>query len=405
MRMLDLVKLSTRMFRTRPLRTMLTILSVSVGIGTIVFLVSLGYGLQTILIEKITTSESLLSLDIFPPESEGIWITSDVLDKFRSLPNVSEVAGIKLIPTQVTFGESITNATGNDADPSFFRLSGIRVLVGAFYGIDDTEHVVISSTLAQLFEWKPEEAVGKKIKLTADETATTTAVAIAPAKDQAVSDTYNEQHKEVIISGVVQNDSPLVYFSPKLLSVQESKYSQAKVRVHNADVMESVRSEILDKGFVVSALSDVVDQANKIFKVLQVILAVFGAAALLVSAIGMFNTMTIAFLERTQEIGIMRALGASRNDMFAIFLAESSVMGFLGGFMGIIIGYTGEVIINFGINLFARSLGGTTITLFRTPLWLIVSIVLFSTFVGFLTGVFPGRRASKLNPLEALQYK
>src|SRR3989338_6702668 len=100
MRMIDLVKLSTRMFRTRPLRTMLTILSVSVGIGTIVFLVSLGYGLQTILIEKITTSESLLSLDIFPQESEGIWITSDVLAKFRSMPNVSEVAGIKLVPTQ-----------------------------------------------------------------------------------------------------------------------------------------------------------------------------------------------------------------------------------------------------------------------------------------------------------------
>src|SRR3989344_3991444 len=158
MRMIDLVKLSTRMFRTRPLRTMLTILSVSVGIGTIVFLVSLGYGLQTILIEKITTSESLLSLDVFPPESESIVLSFAVLDEFSKLQNVVEVVGIKLVPTQVTFGDSITNATGNEAASSFFRLSGTRVIVGAFYGEDDSEHVVISSTLVQLFEWKPDIA-------------------------------------------------------------------------------------------------------------------------------------------------------------------------------------------------------------------------------------------------------
>ena len=257
--------------------------------------------------------------------------------------------------------------------------------------------------------------MGKKITLTLDDTSSvsattvsTTTGATTQAKDQTtalIAGKYNEQHRDAIVGGVIQNDSPLVYFSPKLFSVPDDKYSQAKVRVLDASVMESVRSAILEEGFTVSALSDVVDQANKIFQVLQITLAVFGAAALLVSAIGMFNTMTIAFLERTQEIGIMRALGASRNDMFAIFLAESSVMGFLGGFTGILIGYLGAIVVNFGINVFARSLGGTEIALFRTPLWLVVGIILFSTFVGFLTGIFPGRRASKLNPLDALQYK
>lgn len=399
------------MFRTRPLRTSLTILGVSVGIGTIVFLVSLGYGLQTLLIEKITTSESLLSLDIFPPESEGIAISSEVLEQLRGLSDVMEVVGIKLVPTQITYGDSTTNATGHIIDPSYFRLSGIRAIAGVLYEESDQNRVVVSSTLAQLFDWKPEEIVGKTISLSVVE-ATSTPVSDVMLKTDTTSGNdfvttarQQETRKDVAISGVVQNDSPLVFFSPKLFNVSGSNFSQAKVRVKNADVLDKVRSDIVEKGYTVSALSDVVDQANKIFKVLQIILAVFGAAALLVSAIGMFNTMTIAFLERTQEIGIMRALGASRNDMFAIFLAESSVMGFFGGFVGIIIGYVGEMIVNFIVNLLAHSFGAASIQLFRTPFWLVISIIIFSTLVGFITGIFPGQRASRIDPLEALRYK
>jgi len=400
MRTIDLIKLSTRMFRTRALRTSLTILGVAVGIGTIVFLVSLGYGLQTVLLEKITTSESLLSLDVFPPDSAISTLKKETIKEFRTMPNVEEVVPIAVYPVQLSSGKTTTDATGNLTDAPFFRLSGLNAQSGALFGEADTNAIVITAAIAELFEWKPEEAVGKKVSVSIFYPDPLT---IGPGRK--VKD-IEAKKEEVVIKGVILGETPIVYIPQKLYSdIAINDYAQAKVRVKNADTLDGVRVAIIDQGFSVSALTDVVDQANKIFKALQVVLAVFGTAALLVSAIGMFNTMTIAFLERTQEIGIMRALGASRSDMFSLFLVESGLMGFLGGACGVLIGYLSQIIVNIGIRLLAGSLGGHPVDLFRTPLWFIVTIICFSTFVGFLTGVVPGRRASRLNPLSALMYK
>ena len=158
-------------------------------------------------------------------------------------------------------------------------------------------------------------------------------------------------------------------------------------------------------GYLVSSLSDTIDQAKKIFRIIQIILALFGLVALVVSAIGMFNTMTVTLLERINEIGILRSIGASANDIRLLFLVESVLMGFLGGIGGIVVGYLGGEIANFGLNILAKSFGGEPLNLFYRPFWFIGFIIIFSTIIGFLTGIYPSRRASKLNPLEALRYK
>lgn len=403
MRIPDIIHLSTRMFKTRLLRTALTILGVSVGIGTIVFLVSLGYGLQTILLERITTSESLLSLDVLPADSENASLTNDTIEALRHVPHVSEVVPLSIVPAQLTVGESVTDTTANVASASLFRLSGMEPVVGKLYDGENSNEIIVSSVLAELFGWKPQDAIGKQVRLTlfygvatTTQKSTLGVVGVEP----------QQHHRDVTIGGVISGDTSFMYIPENLfLDIPSSYIAQAKVKVENADAMEQVRSQILEMGLSVSALFDVVDQANKIFKALQAVLAVFGAAALLVSAIGMFNTMTIAFLERTQEIGIMRAMGAARRDVFALFVVESAFMGFLGGFGGVLIGYIVQGLVNFGLNLLARAFGGSAVVLFRTPLWLVFAIIAFSTSVGLLTGIVPGRRASKLNPLEALKYK
>lgn len=399
MRTLDLLKLSTRMFRTRLLRTSLTILGVSVGIGTIVFLVSLGYGLQTILLEQITTSESLLSLDVFPPDTDLGIITPSNLEEFKNIGHVKEVVPISIYPVQITAEKATTDATGNITTSAYFRLSGLAPQTGLLFEEGAREGIVISATVAELFEWKLEEAIGKKVSITV----------FYPDRNERgerKARDIEERRTDVVIEGVVQGETPVVFVSPNIFSQAVfTEYAQVKVRVESGDFLEAVRGELFDKGYSVSALSDVVEQANKIFKALQVILAVFGTAALLVSAIGMFNTMTIAFLERTQEIGIMRALGASSTDIFLLFLVESGLMGFLGGFCGVLIGYAAQWSVNVGVQLLAASLGGRAVDLFRTPLWFVLLIIAFSTMVGFITGIIPGRRASRLNPLSALMYK
>jgi putative ABC transport system permease protein len=127
--------------------------------------------------------------------------------------------------------------------------------------------------------------------------------------------------------------------------------------------------------------------------------------ALIVSAIGMFNTMTIALLERINEIGIMRAIGVTRKDIKILFLMESVIMGFMGGVGGVLVGFFVSEIANIGVNILAKTFGGQAIDLFYNPPWFIAVIIIFSTLIGFMTGVYPSSKAGKLNPLTALRYK
>jgi putative ABC transport system permease protein len=216
-----------------------------------------------------------------------------------------------------------------------------------------------------------------------------------------------EKETRFTIAGVIANDLESFVYIP-LVSIKDvgfDTYLETKVKVENVDVMDSVRLAIVEQGFFVSALKDIIEDAQKIFGIIQIVLGLFGLVALAVSAIGMFNTMTVMLLERTNEIGIMRSIGVSRSSVRFLFLMEAMLMGFLGGVGGLLIGMLGGEIFNFGINLLASNLGGEAIDLFVTPVWFIVLIMVFSTVIGFMTGIFPARRAAKLNPLDALRYK
>jgi ABC-type antimicrobial peptide transport system permease subunit len=182
-------------------------------------------------------------------------------------------------------------------------------------------------------------------------------------------------------------------------------YIGAKVKIFAAENMGVIRDEIINMGFFVSALQDTIDQVKKIFSIVQIVLGLFGFVALIVSAIGMFNTMTVLLLERTNEIGIMRSIGVTRNDVRKLFMFEAMIMGFLGGLGGVLLGHLGGVLANLGINLLARSFGGQALSLFSRPFSFIIIIIIFSTIIGFITGIFPAQRAAKIKPLDALRYK
>jgi putative ABC transport system permease protein len=119
----------------------------------------------------------------------------------------------------------------------------------------------------------------------------------------------------------------------------------------------------------------------------------------------MFNTMTVTLLERTKEIGIMRTIGASPTDIKFLFVSESIIVGFLGGVSGIVIGVGIGFIVNVTLNAVATQFGGKAVALFAFPMWFLLFIAAFSAAVGYLTGIFPARRASLLNPLDAMRFE
>ena len=405
MQIRDILQLSLRVFKTNKLRTALTVLGIGVGIGTILFLVSLGFGLQKTILEQITTSDALLSLDIFSESSSIIELNQENLDKIKLIPEVTSISPVATIPAQLEIGELNSGITVNAVDPSYFKLSGIQAGKGSLFEEGETRDIVVSSALLKVFDISDRnEAISliASIKL------------YLPKKVQENNnENVVEKIEEIVLTddfeiiGIIEDESsPYIYMSLSDIShLNLPSFSRVKVKVSSQDEIENVRSKVIEMGFSVSALSDTIDEANKIFQAIQIVLSLFGAVALIVSAIGMFNTMTIALLERTQEVGIMKSLGASNSDVWKLFLVESIIIGFLGGVSGIFLGVGAGQISNFGINKLASSLGGSVVTLFYTPSEFIIIILLFSTIVGFLTGLYPARRASKLNPLEALRYK
>lgn len=394
MRLADFLALSSRTLVTKTSRTFLTILGMGVGIGAVLFLVSMGYGLQKVLIEEITTSKSLVTLDV----TGGVDLLK--LDKtniadIETIPNIVEVSPIKEISFQVNFNNLTGEVSALAVKPSFFELTDAQMAFGRPFNNNELDKIVISDIMAKLFEKEGESAIGQKAIFTF----------FVPDANEEGGLKKIEPEFEIIGVMADQTESTVFVHQDNFKDYDLGNYSLIKVEILNSTLVEDVRQKIMEKGFSVSGVSDTIDQANKIFKAITVVLAFFGIIALLVSAIGMFNTMTITLLERIQEIGVMKSIGASNSDIAKLFITESTIMGFLGSIVGIVVGLAGSELINFGINLLASNLGGDKVDLFYSPSWFLLLILAFGTVIGLLTGVFPARKAGKIDSLVALRYK
>jgi len=344
----DILRLATRMFRTNRSRTMLTILGISVGIGAILFLVSLGYGLQLLILNQITTSDALLSLDVSATEVANFNLDEEAVNDIKQIPGVDRISPLITTQTQMNIDDISTELVVNFADSDFFRLEGTVLSQGDFYtdSSGDKYKILISASALQLFNLTEEEIFDKRISFTFF-------LPQEEGSDNTFSRKSVESKRTYRVIGIVEEDSSNYIYMPFGISQELgiSTYSKLKVKVDHEDNLDMTRSLIIEKGYSVSALSDIIEQANQIFKIVQIVLASFGIVALIVSAIGMFNTMTIALLERTQEIGIMKALGATSIDIWNMFLAESVIIGLFGGVGGILIGVLGGEAFNYGLNL------------------------------------------------------
>jgi len=392
------------MFKTNPLRTWLTILGMGVGTGAVVVLVGLGFGLQQIILEQIVFGETLLSLGVSSVGTQSLKLTSNTVEQFEANEHVLDAAPLARFPALVTYKGLTGNVFIQGAEPPYMRYAGVTATVGEVFtdeDIGDTESVMLSPAVLKLFgveEDEVEDFIGEKV----------TFRILVPADDgtEDINEIFID--KEYTVKGITKEEGVLnaLMMLPELRThVGIEEYERIQVRVDTNEFLPVVEAELIEAGYRVTALSKTVEQASKIFQGIQAVLAVFGGIALVVSAIGMFNTMTVTLLERTKEIGIMRTIGASPNDVKWLFVSESIVVGFFGGLSGILMGVVFGGSINLLLNLMAGQFGGQSVTLFSFPLGFLTFIALFSAAVGYLTGIFPARRASTLNPLDAIRYE
>ena len=402
MRAQDLAQLSTRAFKTNPMRTWLTILGMGVGTGAVVVLVGLGFGLQQIILEQIVFGETLLSLGVSATGAQNLQITDETIREFEEKDNVLDAAPLARFPALITYKGLTGNVFLQGAEPPYLRYAGITASAGQVFTDDDAgdgSSVMLSPAVLKLFGIEEAETfVGEQV----------TFRLLVPADDGTDEILEIPIEKDYLVRGITKEEGVLnaLMMMPELRNyVGIDEYERAQVRVSTNEFLEPVEAELIEDGSRVTALSKTVDQASKIFQGIQVTLAIFGGIALVVSAIGMFNTMTVTLLERTKEIGIMRTIGASPSDIKWLFVSESIIVGFLGGLSGIVMGVIFGATINVLLNFVASQFGGQAVQLFSFPLTFLTFIALFSAAVGYLTGIFPARRAASLNPLDAIRYE
>jgi putative ABC transport system permease protein len=168
---------------------------------------------------------------------------------------------------------------------------------------------------------------------------------------------------------------------------------------------ELVRS-LREEGYRVQSLELILQQANRVFAVINVMLASVGGLALFVACLGIVNTMIMAIYERTREIGTLKAIGASRGDIRGMFMLEAGLIGLLGGAVGIVGGWLVGLLLNQVIGWYIeRESLPLSATFFVTPWWLALAALGFAALVGVVAGLYPAARAARLDPLVALRYE
>jgi len=388
----DLMSLSLRSFKNRRMRTFLTIAGMGVGIGAVLFLVSLGYGLQFILVGRLAaTSDALLSMEAFFPQETNEKIDANLLNEINQISEVAEISKIAELPGQIIFNNLVGNTSIRIIEDNYFRLFGSSPEFGK-PPVGNEPKVILSSAATQLLGLEFDETIiGKEVNF----------VVLYPQENNGVE--VIELEKVPTISALIRDDTqPYIMMNADLLPRELNEFQGLIVKADNSEVVKGLRDKLIDFGFIISAKIDLIEQVNKVLDIITTILGIFGVTALFVSAIGMFNTMTISLLERTFEIGIMKSIGATNRDIRNLFLTESFLMGLLGGVGGVLIGLISAEIFNLILNIIAKQFGGSSVDLFITPIWFVTGIITFSSIIGFTTGLWPAIRASKLSIKETL---
>jgi len=189
--------------------------------------------------------------------------------------------------------------------------------------------------------------------------------------------------------------------------LSESGYSGVALITDDATKTKSIGSRVTSLGYVAQTRADLLKRLDTFFLILQGGLGTIGGIALIVAAVGIANTMITTVLERTHEIGIMKALGAEPGTIRLMFLAEAALVGLLGGVAGILLSFLGGAI---GQQIFVRVIqsqnpGFNPGSLFLFPIQLLLAGLGLAIGVSLLGGAFPSRRAARLQPLDALRYE
>jgi len=212
---------------------------------------------------------------------------------------------------------------------------------------------------------------------------------------------WNIQHR----GPMSQVELALARASGNLAEGQTEGYDRAVVRVEDPVQLTEVRQKITDLGFSSFSIVDEIDQIRTVFLIIDSVLGLLGGISLLVASFGIANTMIMSILERTREIGIMKAIGAEDREIKLIFFVEAAVIGVAGGILGVLIAWGIDGLANrLAYRFILKPQGASFIDFFSMPIYLSLGAILFALVVSILAALYPASRAARIDPVRALRH-
>ena len=446
MRFIDLFSLIFDNLGRRKARVALTAVGVVIGTAAVVVLVSLAIGLQRSANERLGGIGDVTQIQVMPnygeypggpgpmmsvqvgpggsqggPPPNQKLITDQSLVELAALPGVVSVIPRDMVGAQIKFQrlEGYGNILGvGITDLSLLGLTASQGTLEIGRGT-----AVVGAMVAQNFydpRWRPgqdpptpPDLMGANLKLTLskwtqDGTEVRKSVPINVVG--VLEETRNEPDYSIYMT-IEEAASFNEWMMGRRISRSRDGYQQVVVKAQDVSQVIDLTDQIKALGYQAYTPASFVQGINSFYLILQVIFGGVGAIALLVAAIGIANTMAMAILERTREIGLMKAIGATNRDVLSVFLGEAAGIGFIGGLGGVILGWSAGQVINVVALAYlagqAAQTGGMpppTMAVF-TPLWLPVFALVFATIIGLISGLYPALRAATLIPVNALKYE
>lgn len=397
------------MFSNR-LRSVLTVGGVAIGIGIITLLISLGFGVQSMVIREVTKNNPSNIVDISNKSLDNFALFDRAaIEKIRNIENVGQVEIRASIGGKFFNGDSQTDVVINAVSRHYLDLARSDISADTREKIfTEPGSILITPKLASLLGYaNPEESIGKRIQytgvVTEDLLADVGALPDASLKRQdenmlTIADVVRDPLKDEAVYAFISFDEIRLRYG-------NVAGQFGKVLVQDEANIESVRQQIEQTAFTTESVTDTIADINSFFSIVRVILVIFGVIIMSISAMGMLNTLSISLLQRTKEVGILKALGSKRLDIFKMFIFEAFLISFLGGGLGLLFGYGAAHGINMFVNFFAGRYGVAPTSFVEVPTVFVISILVFIFFLGLFTGLFPAMRASKIHALEALRYE
>jgi putative ABC transport system permease protein len=407
----DNFDLAYKNIRERMSRSILTLLGIAIGIMAIISLMAVGEGMNEAVTGELSTLSDTIIVSTgsgFSTSGVGMGGSASISEdngKYltdRDIADIKRIHGVEEVNTQLSSTGAVefngkdehVSIVGMDSKSMELRYGRENLESGSLLDEGDKNKIVIGYEVAHEY-FDSDVSIGNRIKVN--------------GKKFVVHGIFAEEGGGSISS--TSNSVLLILEDFKKLT-GESNIRVASVVVYDIDNVELIADEIEQKinenhgeddYVTTNTMSSILDSIQNVIGIMQTVLLAIASIALIVASIGIMNTMLTSVMERTHDIGIMKAIGAMNKDIMLIFIFEGMLVSVVGGVFGILFGIFGSQAIS--SLMFSSGMGGGVAVI---PIITIVSIgiaVGVSIFVGVLSSLYPALKAARMSPIEAVRYE